>query len=103
MNTVKQWLFFHFVWILTCISSSKYSKSDTNLTEAEEEEEVEDLEVTDKKTAHQEFIGDDNDPNDWWYAHDDGVKRRVPSTFLFPRVNPAKRVLCTEPFLQQKR
>ena len=38
----------------------------------------------DKKTARQEFIGDDNDPNDWWYAHDDGVKRRVPNTFLFP-------------------
>ena len=38
----------------------------------------------DKKTARQEFIGDDNDPNDWWYVHDDGVKRRVPSTFLFP-------------------
>ena len=49
--------------------------------EAEEEEEVE---VMKKKTAPQEFIGDENDPDDWWYAHDDSVKRRVPSTFHFP-------------------
>jgi hypothetical protein len=36
---------------------SKYSKSDTNPSEAEEEEEVEEAEVMDKKTACQEFIG----------------------------------------------
>ena len=37
------------------------------------------------KTAS-EFVPDPNDmiPDNWWYQHDDGVKRRVPSSWKFP-------------------
>lgn len=44
-------------------------------------------EEVDEEKARQEFIVpslNDMPSDNWWYEHDDGVKRRVPSTWGFP-------------------
>jgi len=60
---------------------TKYNKQGS--TPAEEEAETD---LNDEK-ARQEFVVPSSNgmPHDnWWYEHDDGVKKRVPSTWKFP-------------------
>jgi len=61
------------------------------MDEAEAKIGTEDVPDGDKKPATKaktasDFVPDPNDmiPDNWWYQHDDGVKRRVPSSWKFP-------------------
>jgi len=62
---------------------TKYNKTGATPTKEEQEE----AETLDEAKARQEFIvspGYKIPHDNWWYEHNDGAKRRVPSTWKFP-------------------
>lgn len=63
---------------LTKYNKSKKALVSTLRAEAE-------AEVGDEQARLEFVVPDDEDAHDhWWYKHEDGVKRRVPSTWKFP-------------------
>lgn len=64
---------------------TKYNKAGAPGSTPVKDEEVD--EEAEEEKARQEFIVpsmNDMPHDNWWYEHDDGVRRRVPSTWKFP-------------------